>query len=86
MYFGKLSRISAEYVQLEHAYYNKQQTLPEDMTDEAVDALAANVALAKVGSETYGPEDEMQIRADQILFWQDLATDSKVAQAIRQQP
>lgn len=86
VYFGKLSRISAEYVQLEHAYYNKQQALPEDMTDEAVDALAANVALAKVGSETYGPENEMQIRADQILFWQDLATDSKVAQAIRQQP
>lgn len=86
VYFGKLSRISAAYVQLDEAYYSKQQTLPEDMSDETAESLAANVALAKVGSETYGPEDTLQVRADQILFWQDLSEDSKVARAIAQQP
>ena len=41
-----------------------------------------NVSLAKVGSEVYGPENTVQVRAEQVLFWQDLKSDSKVAKAI----
>lgn len=85
VYFGKLSRISADYIQLEDTYYSKQQATPENLTDEQKAALASNVTLMKVGSETYGPENIMHIRADQVVFWQDLKPDSKVARAIEQQ-
>jgi hypothetical protein len=40
------------------------------------------VSDVKVGDEVYGPEGNMNIRADQVLFWQDLKADSKVAKAI----
>lgn len=80
VFFGKLKSTHGQYVTLDNAYYSKDQTTPANAT--ADQRAATSTALIQVGKEVYGPENSMQIRADQILFWQDLKSDSKVAQAI----
>jgi hypothetical protein len=82
VFFGKLKSTSGPYLRLEGAYYSKKQDVPADATEEQKAAVANNVSLAKVGNEVYGPESTVQIRSEQVLFWQDLKTDSKVTKAI----
>ena len=75
VYFGKLQNTSGEYLTLKNAY-----TL-QDSTSE--DAAAENTSnILQVSRQVYGPEDSMAIRADQVQFWQNLRSDSKVTQAI----
>ena len=38
--------------------------------------------LIKLGSEIHGPDDEMIINKDQVLFFENLKTDSTVAKSI----
>lgn len=82
VFFGKLKNVQGTYMRLEKSYYTKKQDLPADATAEQKAAVANNVSLVKVGDEVYGPENIMMIRSDQVLFWQDLKSDSKVAKAI----
>ena len=63
-------------------YLQVQQTVqPKDSS-----AAAANnnqqVSLAKLGGELHGPEDVMYVSRQQVLFWENLKTDGKVAKAI----
>lgn len=82
VFFGKLKNTTGEYLVLENAYYTKKQDIPADATAEQKAAVENNVSLVKVGKEVYGPESTMSIRASQVLFWQNLKSDSKVATAI----
>jgi hypothetical protein len=82
VFFGKLKNTSGEYLVLENAYYSKASEVPENATAEQKAATSNNVSLVKVGDEVYGPENVLKIRSEQVLFWQDLKSDSKVAKAI----
>lgn len=82
VFFGKLAGVTGQYATLSRAYYSKEVNLPEDATAAQKAAAANNVSLVKAGDEVYGPENTMQIRADKILFWQNLRSDSKVVRAI----
>lgn len=82
VFFGKLKNVHGKYLRLEDAYYTKKQDLPANATAEQKAAVDANVSLVKVGDEVYGPENIIQIRAEQVLFWQNLTQDSKVSKAI----
>jgi hypothetical protein len=83
VFFGKLKNTDGTYLILENAYYTKKAEVPEDATEEQKAAIEANVSLAKVGKEVYGPESTLSIRAEQVLFWQNLTSDSKVSSAIK---
>lgn len=82
VFFGKLTNIHGPYLRLEKAYYTKKAELPDNATEEQRQATNNNISLVKVGDEVYGPENYMTIKSDQVLFWQDLKTDSKVTKAI----
>lgn len=82
VFFGKLKNTKGEYLVLESAYYTKKADIPEDATEEQKAAIEANVSLSKVGNEVYGPDTSMSIRSEQVLFWQNLKSDSKVGKAI----
>lgn len=82
VYFGKLSSVNSEYLKLTDIYYlqtastaakdaNPQQTSTDDSTK-----------LIKLGDEIHGPEDQMVISKDQVLFYENLKNDGKVAQSI----
>lgn len=85
VYFGKMSKPNGQYVTLRDIYY-LQVNQPLQSGDEAAKAAAAQqqpeLSLVKLGNELHGPVDEMQINRDQILFYEDLKTDGKVAEAI----
>lgn len=83
VYFGKLKNPDSAYVKLTDIYYLQvQQTVQPDQQKEDANKQP-NVSLAKLGSELHGPEDTMYISRDQILFWENLKDDGKVAQAIK---
>ena len=82
VFFCNLKNTHGDYLTLEGAYYTRKQDVPEDATEEQKAAVSNNVSLARVGDEVYGPESTIRIKAEQVLFWQDLKSDSKVAKAI----
>lgn len=88
VYFGKLKSAGDRYLDLTDIYYLQvQQTVQPDNSKNASDSNSQQnpkVSLAKLGSELHGPEDEMHINRDQVLFWENLTDNGKVVQAIKQ--
>jgi len=82
VYFGKVSKVDSSYVKITDIYYLQvQQTVqPKDST--ASSANNQQVSLAKLGGELHGPEDVMYVSRQQVLFWENLKNDGKVAKAI----
>jgi len=87
VYFGKLTRMNAEYYQLTDIYY-MQATSSTGSTDpknpQETSQAGGNVQIIKLGDEIHGPEDKMIIGKDQVLFYENLKTKdgSKVVSAI----
>jgi hypothetical protein len=83
VYFGKLKPFNSEYLKLTEIYYLQTQTGEEATNLQSTDEQN-NVQLIKLGNEIHGPEDEMMISKDQILFYENLKTDGNVAKSIEQ--
>ena len=83
VYFGKLQRLNGDYYQLTDIFYLQTKTTDSSTnpqkttTDETTD-----VQLIKLGSEVHGPEDEMIMTKDQILFIENLKKDGTVSKTI----
>lgn len=91
VYFGKISDARDQYVVLKDIYYlqvnqqlqsgqqgqNQQQQQQQQQSDQQ-----PQLSLVKLGNELHGPDDTMHINRDQILFYEDLKADGRVAQAI----
>ena len=75
-YFGKLKNTSGEYLVLDTPY------TAQDVKGEGENPQTSTT-LVKVSQQQYGPEEAMSLKADQVLFWQNLRSDSKVSQAIK---
>lgn len=72
IYFGQLKNISSDYLILTDVYYAK---VNEDGVGQ----------LVKLGEgEPHGPRGEMIINQDQVLFWENLNSNSPVVKAIQQ--
>ncbi|MBI4033923.1 MAG: hypothetical protein HY378_00025 [Candidatus Brennerbacteria bacterium] len=82
VYFGKLYKERNRYPVLREVYY-LQVTQPPQPLQEG-QTPPQNINLVKLGGELHGPQDEMRISRDQILFIEDLKGDSRVLQAIAQ--
>lgn len=80
VYFGRLEILSKDYVKLSSIYYLQvqQPVQPQPQTAQP------NINLVKLGGELHGPEDEMFIPQDRILFWENLRDDSQVVRVIGQ--
>jgi hypothetical protein len=88
VYFGKLQSFNNEYMKLTDIFYvqaqqdansdkkNPQQTSSGNNSD--------NLTLVKLGEEIHGPQDEMIISKDQVLFYENLKPDGKVSSTIKQ--
>jgi len=81
-YFGKLQPAGGSYMELTDIFY--LQTKPTDSTapQQATPDTSAQVQLVKLGDEIHGPSDQMIIDKSQILFFENLKSDGKVAQSI----
>lgn len=90
VYFGRLQALSSEYFKLTDIFYlQNQQTTTQDpnnlqQTADKQNQDQSKVQLIKLGDEIHGPEDAMVISKDQVLFYENLKSDGKVAQSIAQ--
>jgi len=88
VYFGKLQNTAGDSLVLKDIYYlqvdSKIQPSSGDNADVSTKENSDNsdVQLIKLGNELHGPEDQMQITKDQVLFWENLKADGKVSKAI----
>ena len=79
VYFGKLSLEDSGHASLSDIYYLQvQQVQPESN-----ETTQGKLTLIKLGNEIHGPDDQMTINTDQILFWENLKDEGKVVQAIK---
>lgn len=78
VYIGKLHVINSQYYSLTNAFYVQAGQIPatEDGTSNQ------SVSLVPLGTQLHGPENEMFIAKDKVLFWENLKDDGKAAKAI----
>lgn len=81
-YFGHISRQNSQILILKDVYYLRVQ---QDPAEEGKEQPQPQISLVNVKDELYGPESEMQINRQQVLFTQKLRTDSQVVTTISQQ-
>lgn len=86
VYFGKLAEDGDRYIKLTDIYYlqvNQPQIQGSQQTTQQAQQQP-QLQLVKLGNELHGPVDEMHINRDQVLFFEDMKADGKVAQAIKE--
>jgi len=71
VYFGHLREAKGGYTVLEDVYYLSNSQSGQSSVD-----------LIKLGSEVHGPEDQIFIPKEQIMFWENLKSDSQVVRII----
>lgn len=83
VYFGKLSPLNGGYMRLTDIYYLQTQSKDgSEANPQETSTDQSNVQLIKLGEEIHGPEDEMILSTDQLLFYENLKDGGKVAQSI----
>ncbi len=90
VYFGKVAKITEDYVFLKNIYYLQVVTQPLQRSQEGEEATTDQTAqteqrltLMKLGNEIHGPKDEMMINRDHVIIIEDLKSDGRVVQAIK---
>ena len=71
IFFGKLQNTTGDYLTLENAYFIQDSQNAQDTT-----ILSRKSTVAK-------SESPMRIKADKVVYWENLAKDSKVAETIK---
>jgi hypothetical protein len=90
VYFGDLEKLNVSYLKLTGIFYLQDQGAAEAASEDAqnpqesADKQTSGVQLVKLGNEVHGPDDEMIIKEDQVLFFENLKKDGKVSQSIEQ--
>jgi hypothetical protein len=80
VYFGNITNMNDRYIAMSNVYYLRvNQQVQPGQTDAASD-----VSLVKLGCELHGPQDQMVINTDQVIFWENLKTDGQVAKAVQE--
>lgn len=77
VYFGHLREKNWDYAVLKKTYYFRA-------ADQQPAKQQQQINLVKLGNELHGPEDEMYIPKNQILYWENLKSDSQVVRIISQ--
>ena len=84
VYFGKLTAVDSQYLKLSGVFYIQSQQDAASDEDQITTQDSTGMQLIKLGEEVHGPEDTMVINRDQMLFFENLKSDGKVTQLIRQ--
>jgi len=78
VFIGKLQNTHGQYLMMKDVYYTRR---PVDASTDKT-TITQPTQLTPVIKESYAPEDSMAIRADQVMFWQNLTADSPVVKAL----
>ena len=80
VYFGKLEKADSNTIKISDIYYLQVQQAVQPKDDEK---QQNETQLVKLGEELHGPEDQMFIDRDQVIFWENLKDNGKVVEAIK---
>ena len=81
-YFGKLKDVNRNYIKLENVHYLQAPGLQSNEGEEAEKTKRAQ--LIELGKEVHRPKNYMYIPKRQILFWEDLESDSVIFRTINE--
>jgi hypothetical protein len=85
VYFGNIEDLNNRYLRMTNIYYLRvNQTVQPDQDNGTQQAAANDISLVKLGCELHGPEDEMLINREQVIFWENLKPDGQVAKAVEE--
>lgn len=84
IYFGKLHVVDEHYMKMSDIYYLKPQVDTSADDKDTQSAVSQNFNLTKFTDVPFSPEDEMTIPKAQILHFENMQPDGKVAQLISQ--
>ncbi len=76
-YFGKVKGIDDKNIVLTNVFYVQKANAAE-----ATKENEANLQLIKLGNEVHGPDDQMVINRDQVLYVENLKPEAKVVDSI----
>jgi hypothetical protein len=80
VYFGQIVDANSKYMVMNDIYYLRvnQQVQPGQQASQN------DISLVKLGCELHGPQDQMVINQEQVVFWENLKSDGQVAKAVAQ--
>jgi hypothetical protein len=81
VYFGKIRALNNKYVGVTDIYYLRVNQQVQPKQGQAA-TQQQDISLVKLGCELHGPQDQMLINRDQVVFWENLKTDGQVAKAV----
>ena len=84
VYFGKLQAFNSQYMELTDIYYLQTSNSTNSTNPQQAATNENSASLVKLGSEIHGPEDQMMIARDQILFYENLKPGGTVSKSIIQ--
>ncbi|MCX7778729.1 MAG: hypothetical protein N2259_00575 [Patescibacteria group bacterium] len=76
-YFGLIAKETKDVLVLKKVYYLQFAQKQSEGQDGS-----PQLSIVKLGQEPHGPEDEMRINKEHIIFVEDLKSDSEVVRAI----
>lgn len=79
VYFGKIIKIDEGYTYLKNVFYPERPS--EELQKENPDT---STVLIKLGNEIHGPEDQMMIRNEQVLYYENLKPTGQVTKKINE--
>jgi hypothetical protein len=82
VYFGQVTKLNNSFLRLQDIYYLRVNQTVQPNQSTANQNASNDVSLVKLGCELHGPQDEMLINRDQVIFWENLKEDGQVAQAV----
>ncbi len=83
VYFGRINDLNNNYLRMSDIYYLRvNQTVQPDQQNSNQAANQNDISLVKLGCELHGPQDQMLINREQIIFWENLKDDGQVAKAV----
>ena len=86
VYFGRLSKFGFNQWKLENAHYLRTEQVPVAANAEdgssTTTATTQQTTLMKVSQDLHSPENTIYIPDNNILFWQNLQSNSAIAKAI----
>ncbi len=87
VYFGKLSNVNADYMQLTGVFYAQTNSATsKDNTDTKTEqpTNSNDIQLIPLSEASYGPENKITIAKAQVMFYENLKSDSQAAKLIQQ--
>ncbi|HTE58676.1 MAG TPA: hypothetical protein VK694_08125 [Verrucomicrobiae bacterium] len=82
VYFGKIRALNSSYVGMTDIYYLRVNQQVQPNQQNANSNQQQDISLVKLGCELHGPQDQMLINRDQVIFWENLKDDGQVAKAV----